>query len=495
MAAETALSQYESALIRARTTGEIIRAAFDLQLAARGDEGLISGFPNPSAAEMGEWGASSLSKGLREKAKNALMGTPYEGVWRISGTPLSAPLPLFDNTASRDDELFINLRKKGVECRVTLRELHAPYAELAADWRVQKEAGKKPDPTPVSLACVIARGWLERPKPIQIEAERRKDKTVLGIVSGGETHPARQMGLDFGRRGSRTQSSSQLPVLADAGPHDVPILNMVDDAGIPVKAPNRGAPRALRFAVRTLAMVPTHARRPGQSIKMAITMRDIRDGLFQGRWRRWRDWPRTRDMLLEMQKYGITVGADEYFPWNVRYLPRVDNQNLDAEGLICIDLPPGTRNSGPIINLPVLDELGADSAGRYRAYVAAHTLSWRNGITRVPTPSGRWVWSGNEEHYPVLTKQDRRLLAFGPHDKKHRTNVEIDNAFQNLPGIVVLDEHAINPMTGKTGWRVAPTEAARAIARKRERTAKRGSRRGSAGSLAGEKKSLAGEFY
>ena len=354
---------------------------------------MIPGFPYPSTAELSEWGAASLSKELRAKAQKSLIGTPYEPGWRISGTPLSAPLPLFDNTASRDDDLFINLRKKGAKCRVTLRELHAPYAERATDWRVQKEAGKKPDPPPVSLACVFARGWLERPTPIQIEPERRKDMTVLGIVqvSGGEPHPARQMGLDFGGRGSRTQSSSQLPVLAEqtAGPHDVPILNMVDDAGIPVKAPNRGAPRALRFAVRTLAMLPTHVRRPGQSIKMAITMRDIRDGLFQGQWRRWRDWPRTRDMLLEMQKYGITVGGDEYFPWNVKYLPRVGNQNLDAEGLICIDLPPGTKNSGPIINLPVLDELGADSAGRYRAYVAAHTVSWRK--RHHPCPNTVWT--------------------------------------------------------------------------------------------------------
>ena len=478
MEAETTLSQYEPALIRAKTTAEILHAAFDLQLAARGDEGKISNFPYPSISEMGAWGAASLSNDLREKARKSLVGTPYAG-WQISQPPLSAPLPLFANAEGGNEDLFINLHQRVSKFKVALRELHEPYSGRAADWRAKKDAGKDAGPKPISLACVIARGWLER-QPIRVEPERRKDKTLLGImrVSGGEPHPARQMGLDFGGRGSRTRSPSKLPVLAElnTGPHDVPILNMVDGAGLPVKAPNRGAPRALRFAVRTLAMVPTHARKPGQIIRMAISMRDIRDGLFQGRWRRWRDWPRTREMLLEMQKYGITIGDDEYFPWNVKRLPGVGNQNLDAKGLICIDLPPGTENSGPIINLPELDELGADSVGRYRAYIAAHTVSWRNGITRVPTRHRRWAWSGDERNYPVLTRPERRLLAFGPHDKKHRTNAEIDGAFRNLPGIVVLDECAISPKSGMVGWRIAPIEAAQAIARKRERLTKRRSK-------------------
>ena len=69
MAAETTLSQYEGALIRARTVGEIIRAAFGLQLAARTTGKMIQDFPYPSAAEMGEWGRRACRRSFVKKPK------------------------------------------------------------------------------------------------------------------------------------------------------------------------------------------------------------------------------------------------------------------------------------------------------------------------------------------------------------------------------------------------------------------------------------------
>ena len=52
---------------------------------------------------------------------------------------------------------------------------------------------------------------------------------------------------------------------------------------------------------------------------------------------------------------------------------------------------------------------------------------------------------------------------FGADDTKNRTRAEIDAAWRDLPGLVVVGEREVDPRTGEVGWLVLPADAARAI--------------------------------
>ena len=135
----------------------------------------------------------------------------------------------------------------------------------------------------------------------------------------------------------------------------------------------------------------------------------------------------------------------------------------DDEVILEVALPPGSK-TGPIINRRDLRQLGVESSPRYRAYIGVHSLAWEPGVTRIVNPkSGRRIWAGNPQAYPVLTLNDRRVIAFGPSDNKHRTSEEINKAFADLPDVSVIQKNAVDQKTGAKGWRVLPGEAAKTV--------------------------------
>ena len=74
----------------------------------------------------------------------------------------------------------------------------------------------------------------------------------------------------------------------------------------------------------------------------------------------------------------------------------------------------GDGEQALIATFPDMDRLSVESAPRWRAYIAAHSVAWQPGTTRVPVPrTGRFVWTRNLATYPVLTLNDRRRFAFG----------------------------------------------------------------------------------
>ena len=72
-------------------------------------------------------------------------------------------------------------------------------------------------------------------------------------------------------------------------------------------------------------------------------------------------------------------------------------------------------------------------------------------------------------HYPVLSRRDRRRIAFGP-DATH-DNARVDRAWRkaaDAAGVIILDTEAVE-RSGKRGWRVVPRAAAEAIRAAREK--------------------------
>ena len=140
-----------------------------------------------------------------------------------------------------------------------------------------------------------------------------------------------------------------------------------------------------------------------------------------------------------------------------------DGAGLDDVVLIDVELPPGASH-GPVIDRRELAGLGVDSAPRFRAYIASHSVAWLPGRTRVPHPRNRALrlWSGNPRKYPILTAEDRRRLAFGEGDKSHRTRAEQEAPWTDLPGVEIVTRTATT-QDGKRGWLIVPRDAARRI--------------------------------
>ncbi len=328
----------------------------------------------------------------------------------------------------------------------------------AAAAKARQEAAQRQKPPPDAPDAPEA-GEAAHVPP-EVRPECRVDP-IFPVVSVREP-PARDAGrLAFGGIVEERKSlPAQLPLLpAPEGPR-VPILELSDWRGVPTMAKGRGAPLDLRLAVGACVLTP-HAARAARG-RLAVTVRELRDFLFPNGWERRRDWPRVREALYRARDYVLPIGRGNWLPFALRWEPGKDAE-LDELVLIDVELPPGSAH-GPVINQRELVRLGVRSAPKFRAYIAAHSVAWRPGITRRRHPRNRSVhlWSANPVHYPVLTAQDRRRLAFGAGDKGKRTRARQDAAWEDLPGIEILTRDASTP-DGQRGWLLVPEEAAEVI--------------------------------
>ncbi len=269
-------------------------------------------------------------------------------------------------------------------------------------------------------------------------------------------------GLVEGREGL---TETQLPLfdLGQEGPR-VAMLELADARGGPIMARGRGAPLDLRLFVGACVMTPLTAREAQEPL--VTTVRELRDFCFPNGWRRGRDWPALRSTLVRLRDYAIpwVVGttAGGWWPVALRFAPGRDAQ-LDDQVILDVRIPPGSGN-GPVIARPDLVQLGVTSGPRFRAYVAVYSVAWRPGRTRRPHPRNRnfHLWSADAGNYLVLTRADRRRLAFGVHDPGHRTRAQQDVAWEKLPGVEILSRRAVS-RDGERGWLIVPSAAAAAI--------------------------------
>ena len=304
------------------------------------------------------------------------------------------------------------------------------------------------------------------PKPVS--AETRRD-SLLPVVQSVSEPPEREAGrLAFGGLiEGRADPGGQLPLLpAPEGPR-VPLLELADVRGGPIMARGRGAPLDLRLFVGAVLWTPHHAR--ATRGRLAVTVRELKNFLYPNGWTRARHWPAIQEALLRARDYMIP-GIFPSERGNVHgWLPfRLaggigDGAGLDDVVLIDVELPPGSAH-GPVIDRRELAGLGVDSAPRFRAYIAAHSVAWFPGKTRIPHPRNRRLklWSGDPGKYPILTAEDRRRLAFGEGDRSHRTRAEQEAPWTDLPGVEIVTRTATT-QDGKLGWLIVPRDAARRI--------------------------------
>lgn len=326
----------------------------------------------------------------------------------------------------------------------------------------------------IRAQAVVALAWLPGTKndmaveggnrpPGANPAENRPDP-LLPVVRSVREAPEREAGrLAFGGvLDPNRDLPAQLPLLpAPDGPR-VPLLELADVRGGPVMARGRGAPLDLRLFVGACLWTPHHAR--SARVRLAVTVRELRDWLWPHGWRRATDWRKLREALWRARDFTIPDGRGLWLPFALRRDPGPDAA-LDDVALIDVELPPGAGD-GPVIDRRALALLGVESAPRFRAYIAAHSVAWLPGRTRFPHPKNRRVilWAGDPDKYPILTRGDRRRLAFGP-DAKNRTRMEQDAAWEDLPGVEIVGRMVDGP-DGRRGWLIVPEAAAAAIKRR-----------------------------
>ena len=91
-----------------------------------------------------------------------------------------------------------------------------------------------------------------------------------------------------------------------------------------------------------------------------------------------------------------------------------EDAGLDDVVVLEVRFPPGSA-AGPPIDRREVARRGVESGPGFRAYIAANSVTWQPGKTRVVIP------------------KSRNRLAFGANDNKHPTVAEIDGPWEDLP--------------------------------------------------------------
>ena len=353
------------------------------------------------------------------------------------------------------------------------RALPILVGHLHGLWRQTKrrceDEGRTPPRHPVAP---LVDAWQRRPR--EFVAETRRDHRVLPRIQPWESRAVRRSGEVFAGLSHGRDPYANLPALPSKvlPRHRVPLLDLVDAAGVPVVAKGAAVPLESRLVFLVLMSVPPPDRREPAGL-LPIRFGALRHGLFPQGWQRWRDLPRLQRALIGLREHAFHDGVGRWWPISLRYMP--DDPGPDDVIVLDVAFPPGSH-SGPRVRLPALERLSVKSASKWRAYIGVQSLAWKPGTTRVPAPraGGRFTWSRDITAYPVLTRSDRRRLAFGAQDAKHRSHGSIDGAFRDLPGVVVVSEHEVDPQTGEAGWIVLPEDAAAAVRSVRSGRGRRG---------------------
>ena len=216
---------------------------------------------------------------------------------------------------------------------ITRRGIHGPLSvsQVHATW-----CGL-PEPRPTHPLSRPVRAWQMRP----VEVERnRHPRPIFPSMSIGEA-VERTRGRIFGGLIPAARTEAELPLFPDAAPRPqsildgVPLLALSDATGTPVTARGRGAPLDLAVPVEAiLAVRPEDWRHT--TVRIVLSIKELRDGLFPNGWERRRDWPRLQEVLRNLNtRYIPWRGEGEWYPLTLRGLPHRD---ADLDELVLLDL-------------------------------------------------------------------------------------------------------------------------------------------------------------
>ena len=343
---------------------------------------------------------------------------------------------------------------------------------LATDlWLLITTLSRLVDPSSLShpLATLVD-AWQRDPR--KVDHETRVDRRIMPALRVVGPTPERERGILFGGIVDDRPRSSDLSLFPEMEPtrHRVPLLEIVDRTGLPIRSRGRGAPLEARLLVRGGLLMIRPEDRHLETVRIAVTVGELLDGLWPPRRDKRgmldrharRNWPKLLDALYRARDWTVPdATGGRWFPMALRRLPpSVADGMPELDDLVVIDLAPVPGAvSGPSVDLPWLDRMGVVSGPKWRSYIAGRSLIWIPGTTRRPVPKTderRYGWSRNPEDYAVLTLDDLRRLAFGERDAKNRTRASLLEPWQDLPDLTMVE--ATDARTGVRGWRLLPTD-------------------------------------
>ena len=392
----TDLSQLKSELIKAEGTGKIFHAAGALQRAVQGGDEDSLDFPYPSAFEVAGWGGLGLSRELIAKSHASLIGTPYEG-WQISFDRFSPPLTYCDRT----EGLIVRLQHESITRDIPLNELHAPFAERAASW-MKNEVG----PPPVSLACVLVKGWWERPKsaepsfrddgilPKEFAAVRDISAARENVGPDADPIPVQGNLLEgIALPPPRSPLTGALPEFEMRRGVSPIFPLMLFDCSPEMLIKSRGgtgAPLPLRLWIEILLSVPLAERTTIRTTEMDISLRKLVRMLWPRGWggpkRDGEKLMRAIDMLDHAWiQWTGPDGKPGGYRRHVAVFNRPSMRNPNSKLDVCVRMPPGTSGTGPMVHRPSLRLFGTRSVAGYRLLLSAYYF-WNQHLTHRGKP-------------------------------------------------------------------------------------------------------------
>jgi len=332
--------------------------------------------------------------------------------------------------------------------------------EKAVKVEDTEEGKKKWGAAPI---VVFLEEWLKQ-QPEKIDPETRQDSRILPAITTANQDLNRRSEVLVTTLAGAHEKPADLSFFPQAERHEVPLLDLVDKAGKPIRTRGRGAPLESRLIVAAILAVPQDCR--GRDVvRFSLPLRDLVEAIYTSKWQRNNQWPPLHEILQSLGESGVRLRhrGSIWRPVFCREIPDEDAR-LDAPVTFDVAFPPGTT-TGPQIDPKELASRGVRSSPEWRAYIAAATLAWVPGRSRVPVPRKRYYgWSHNPQAYPVLTQEDRRRLAYG--ETQHRRSKEkIDAVWRDIPGFTVL-ENQTDAKTQTTGWRIVPEQIAEELMKK-----------------------------
>ena len=327
------------------------------------------------------------------------------------------------------------------------------------------------DSSSIHPLAPLVDAWQRGPR--KVGHETRVDRRIMPALRVVGPTPEREREILFGGLVEDRPQSAELSLFPELEPtqHRVPLLEIVDRTGVPIRSQGRGAPLEARLLVRGGLLMIRPEDRHLETVRIAVTAGELLDGLWPPRRDKRgmldrharRNWPKLLDALYRARDWTVPdPRSGRWFPMALRRLPpsATDSDTPALDELVVIDLAPVPGAvSGASVDLPALDRMGVTSGPRWRAYIAGRSLIWVPGTTRRPVPETggkRFGWSRNPDDYAVLALNDLRRLAFGDQDAKNRTRAAILAPWQDLPDLTL--EEASDVRTDVRGWRLLPTD-------------------------------------
>ena len=396
--------------------------------------------------------------------------------------------------------------------RFGMQEIHRMWESLPRERRKRPNGEFLKHPNGALLEA-----WLTE-QPDRIQADGRKDALFPeGLISNPLATASAQLRLytqDELPSFRHVEQRTTIPFFS--GPHDsehllFTLLILADAAGFNALRPGRGVRIDKRLLIFTLLAMSRNQRRADRRYEWRPTLRELRDLIWplhpnkHGRMvSSFRPGTHGPALLQGLQAVNIaTIPLPNGDHWQPVHVWQYPTRDLDRETIIEIRLPDGCDHgaaidrqaliaagaiSDPAFNIEIglayiWDEAKARNGGHRIRATQPEVLRdpQRNIINgrgeQVPERSGKlsknWnhpdaIPTGRHVRHPhankvrVLTREDRRRLAYGPETRgksrnqitNERNNAERLLIRQETAGRITIERDAIDARTGKSGWRI-----------------------------------------